>query len=378
MFLHITPPDIKFTPKVIELYEAARPNQNRFALVSDNKSPFDYQHPAIIFKDTFSVFERCFLDLVADADMIFMHFMDIPKLKLLGKIPRDRIVIWHSWGPDIVHAISPSPDHANHKESTRLLLTGNSITKYAVSRFKDIVKGAIDFRDEYRKLVSENIGRINAMSTVSEIEYSLMKREYKANVPDYIKCEYGYLDNLSTVSTQLGINILVGNSSFGYNNHIEVFKLLRRLNLKDRKILVPLSYGYEEYRHSILEEGKRILGRDFEPILDFKPFEEYRKIMESCGFFISNSKVQMAAGNIYIALGLGMKVFLDKRNPLFHDAQKQGLAVHSINDLEENGTKALTPLSDSEKKKNGDIVIRMHSKEFVLKQYKEIFDKFHF
>lgn len=47
---------------------------------------------------------------------------------------------------------------------------------------------------------------------------------------------------------------------FGYYDNIEVIKLLRRLDIIDRNIVAPLSYGDEEYSDSILKEGKRILG----------------------------------------------------------------------------------------------------------------------
>lgn len=57
----------------------------------------------------------------------------------------------------------------------------------------------------------------------------------------------------------------------------------------------------------------------------------------------------MAAANTHIALGLGMEVFLGKRNPSYDQEAKKGGVIHSTSDFEENGIKALTSMSECDK-----------------------------
>ncbi|MDZ7680670.1 MAG: hypothetical protein U5J63_02895 [Fodinibius sp.] len=53
-----------------------------------------------------------------------------------------------------------------------------------------------------------------------------------------------------------GSNILLGNSSSATNNHLEAFELLQNLELRDRKVVTPLSYGCHKYAKAITE-GRR-------------------------------------------------------------------------------------------------------------------------
>src|SRR5690606_25000226 len=101
-------------------------------------------------------------------------------------------------------------------------------------------------------------------------------------------------------------------------------------------IIVPLSYGNSHYREKIIEEGRRIFGDRFIPVIDFLSLEEYIDLLRSCSTVIMNHLRQQAAGNLYISLYLGARVYLDPANPLYDEFRSNGLSVYKLNEISAN------------------------------------------
>jgi hypothetical protein len=108
-----------------------------------------------------------------------------------------------------------------------------------------------------------------------------------------------------------GENILLGNSASATNNHLEAFEQLKEINLNQRKIIAPLSYGKKKYARAIKAYGERMFPDNFTALTTFLPLEEYNKIISQCGFVIMNHSRPQAVGNIIAALYMGSKVFLN-------------------------------------------------------------------
>ena len=53
--------------------------------------------------------------------------------------------------------------------------------------------------------------------------------------------EFLYNNEIDTSNS--GNNILIGNSRSYANNHLEIFSILSKFNIANRKVIVPLSYG---------------------------------------------------------------------------------------------------------------------------------------
>ena len=93
---------------------------------------------------------------------------------------------------------------------------------------------------------------------------------------------------------QLGNNILVGNSAHPENNHLDIAYKLKTINLSNRKIIVPLSYGDNKYKKIILKKYKNIFGNKFKPLLDFISIKDYLNILKSCNICIMGHLRQQA------------------------------------------------------------------------------------
>ena len=73
----------------------------------------------------------------------------------------------------------------------------------------------------------------------------------------------------------------------------------------------PLSYGGpKKYAAKIAAYGREKLGEAFEPLMDYIPFEEYRRIWDSVNAAAYNQKRQEALGNIYSLLMMKKTVYL--------------------------------------------------------------------
>ena len=125
------------------------------------------------------------------------------------------------------------------------------------------------------------------------------------------------VDLESEIRTAEGdLDILVGNSAYPTNNHLEVFDKLKDHDLTGRKVVVPLTYGNDTYREKILKIGQEMLGDSFDPIIDHLSLTAYLEKVDRCGIVIMNHARQQAVGNITNALWEGKTVYLGKSSLL--------------------------------------------------------------
>lgn len=150
-------------------------------------------------------------------------------------------------------------------------------------------------------------------------------------------------------NAELGNDIMIGNSSSLTNNHLEVFEKLKTLEV-EKNIVVPLSYGDKKLAKILIDEGKKMFGKQFKPITDFMPLDDYTRLIQSCGIVIMNQYRQQAVGNIITAVYLGVKVFLDKRNTIYQYLKSNGCHIYSLDDLK--SINDLCVLSYSERQNN--------------------------
>ena len=169
-----------------------------------------------------------------------------------------------------------------------------------------------------------------------------------------------------------GNNILLGNSAIYTNNHLEAFQILRHINIENRKIIVPLSYGNALYADYIQAKGFKLFNESFLPLREFMPLDEYTKKMQSCGIVIMNHYRSQGVGNILAALWLGSKVYLNESNTFLHYLRRIGIRVCSIEqDLVKENKLALMNISDNEIEHNRSILKQEIGEETVIERLKQ-------
>lgn len=104
------------------------------------------------------------------------------------------------------------------------------------------------------------------------------------------------------------IQIQVNNST--HPSTLEVFNNLAKF--RDENIIVTtiLSYGIQKWKSKILEEGKRIFGEKFRPIVDYIPKEAYIKILARNDIYILNQHRPQGMTTTFTSMLLEKKVFM--------------------------------------------------------------------
>lgn len=162
-----------------------------------------------------------------------------------------------------------------------------------------------------------------------------------------------------------GKNILLGNASTFEANHLMMYRILSKMDLLNRKVIVPLSYGDSWLRPRLLELGRRILGKNFQPLTAFLPLHEYNSILQSCSVVIMPHYRPHAVGNILTSLWLGAKVFISIHNISFPYFQHLGLHIYSIEyDMTEESIRV--PLSKEEILQNRSVLQNQYSRANIL------------
>ena len=308
-----------------------------------------------------------FKSLIKNANyhMVILHcFYSVP-YKLIAKIPQNIKVIWFAWGYDIYKSCychSPlieKPLYHSRSEKFKKGVADKTLRTLMAERY---------YKCFCQKLVERAFNRVDFFSGVIPEEYDLIKENKKNSffkakqlVFNYNNPLYPYkLENIDN-PTVSGFDIQIGNSADNTNNHIDMFYLLSKLHLNDRKIIVPLSYaGTERYKKAVLSEGEKLLGDSFTPLTDYMPLQKYMQIVSSVRYSIFYLERQQAMGNIWLSLWRGCLVFLSETNPVYLHLKKRGYIVFSIQkDLALIEEKAR--LTREEIRRNRTLLIEEHS-----------------
>jgi len=334
MILHIAN-DEKFIDSAYRLFEQSLPQENELLIVSKSHYLRHVRTPSARVIPPRKLLEKGFVQSMVGYDAVFMHWMDEYKMQLIARAPRSVRFVWIGWGGDYYPFIVKDDDELLEEKTREAVMSGKPRSLRSLfRRLRRIVRKAFFFEHIDKIAV---VNRINYFSPVVPEDYDLVKLSIPGFKPQYVSWNYGTLEDdmicgLSEGDIN-GDNILVGNSADYTNNHLDTFEVLSKIDLGDRKILCPLSYGHDWYRDVVIRRGKELFGENFVPIVNFMPIQEYTKMIASCSIAVMNHIRQQALGNIIIMLYCGARVFLHPRSPVYDFLSKQGALVFSFNSL---------------------------------------------
>jgi len=377
--LHIVT-DSKFIDHAFPVFEKVFPNSNDVAVFT-SRMPIKYiklKPRYVEVKRKIHFFRKPKLpkDFYENYDLVVFHSLGPLTYPELKNISNDVATIWLGWGFDYYADFLSSPPMLLEKTGTLNVGVNRDYFKSMAARFVRKVVETFQVRTEKVRAVE----RISVFSPVLPEEYKMVKdsRGWKS-FPEYASWNYGTLeDNLIKgfeEETVVGDGILVGNSATLTGNHAEAFDLLRKLQVKGRRVVVPLSYGDAKLTNKLINMGGECFGADFEPLIDFMPIEDYVDIIKNCGYVIMNHVRQQAVGNIVIMLYLGARVFVRRENPVYNFFTKSGVMLSTIQELEVNSELLHQPLTQSERDINRAIVSEYWSRERAYERTKELVEK---
>lgn len=309
-------------------------------------------------------------ELINQSDLVVLYGLDFFVSRLVLKNKAN--YLWMFLGGEIYNNPYGLLDKVYGEKTKRIVLKEESF-KIENSIVKPILRKLKYGFSSHKRTIVEAAKSIQYLGVVHQEDYQLLK-ENKLISPSvkhfefaFYPLEFIFKDNEETLVN--ADNILLGNSSSKTNNHLEALDVLSQLNLEDRKVITPLSYGNIEYLGLISKKGKDVLGANFTPLTDFISLEEYNKLIQGCGIVVMNHYRQQAMGNIIASLWMGAKVYLDERNTIYSYLKRIGLHVFSIsNDLTCRNQEVFSLLNEQQIKENREILIKeLGVKSLLLK-----------
>ena len=324
--------DEKFTPFLQGLFEEAAPGNSFFRVITSNpKLVFAVKNASTEAVDCAYFLSNKFRKDLERATCVIFHTLNLEYALAALRIPEHITVVWRGWGFDY-YGYLEAKGLSLVLPSTSMILAKPSLMNRAFTKRSP--------RHILLSLLSRTIGPIIINKFISKVNYfsCCVPDDYEAlklvlpNLTaqflplNYYSCEDVFLrgDNIQDLS---GNNVLLGNSASPSNNHIEVMKMLSELGMHGRKVIVPLSYGDENYRRSVMSFGEKLLGESFVPLTKFVSLPQYNQIISSCSNVIMNHVRQQAIGNISATLLRGGKVFLRPENLIYKYFTRLGVKL---------------------------------------------------
>lgn len=358
--------------------------ENDYLLVRDNKpSTYKYIKNAnrIIF-----VPKDAILDYLVEKqyDAVFLHSLTCLPTSITSKIDKRIKVFWFSWGKDIYELPPQKPllecsliKPETQKELNKLKQKAPSKKRTLLDYLRPLKYRFFDspankkINDYY-----EAIKRIDYFSGVLEYEYDLMKSVpgFRAKKVIFKYISLPYLLSCETPQIYNGMNILIGNSAASTNNHLDIIPYLKKLDLGERKIILPLSYPKTKYySEDISNAYLNEFGKNTMVLKEFMPAQEYMEVLLSCSIAIFFMERQQAMGNINRALRNGCKVFLSETNPVYRYFNDLGLKIFSVQrDLVQKEIDS--PLSIEDIENNRTILSQITNKEQYIRDLNYIYE----
>lgn len=310
--LHITK-DEKFIDGAYYLFEKAFPNCNRFIVLKPPADPpIRYLNKELVANAECHIISQSTIEQLAERSAEY-------SVTVLHGVNNDHVSIFEAaTSKDRFMGIIHGAEIYN-SGLMNLVLMGNKTEKLYqktsretfIERVKNLLRKVKYRNHKYPKQVdlSHVLYQMQAFGSLSKISYEKIYNPFVKHVP-FSYYPIDFIINDETLKVQ-GDNILLGNSASATNNHLEALELLKSLNIGDRNIVTPLSYGCKKYAKAIIDEGQKQFGDQFIPLNSFLPMDEYNRVMSNCGIVIMNHYRPQAMGNVIAALYMGAKVFLN-------------------------------------------------------------------
>tara|TARA_B110001469_G_scaffold118787_1_gene125823 strand:- start:3750 stop:4853 length:1104 start_codon:yes stop_codon:yes gene_type:complete len=322
MYLHVILEESKFPPLIRNLYETVSLGNHVYVIIgkSNELSGFKYLTTVGDFADL--------IGSRSDWQGVILHGMLASFEPYLDAVPLDLKLAWVVWGFEAYCYKYMSDKGLLELETNAFVFNSFS------SRVKSFIRPmAWHLRGVFRRF-RRVVNRINYVVTHLESEYKLFRdwglissNNVWHDAPVLLMSDLVPLSSCHYSGGRLDIQ--VGNSATPTNNHIDVFRRLATEDLTGRRVLVPLSYGDDDYRDFVVRRGSEILGDHFSPIVDFMLLEQYLKLFDRCGIVILNNYRQQAVGNVIAALWAGRSLYLGP-STVYQDYKSKGLPVFSF------------------------------------------------
>lgn len=367
--------DEKWTGGAYQLFEKAFPGMNEYLVIKPTMKTKALKHISYIESLTslsFKKLEKEQAHYFNNASLVVLHGLQNYHARIAKRIINKKNILWLIIGVDMYQNpfIFKQPILGPKTSSLK-----NKLENNMKSRFRNILKSIfrlhLNFERKIHRIAAKTAKNIDFVATFQKEQFELLKNSHAiAKDAKLLHFSFYPIEQIIDIEDEslniLGKNILLGNSAYYTNNHLEAIDKLTHFNLEDKKVYTPLNYGLHKYSLEIMRYGKQKLGNNFYPLKEFLPLYEYNKILQSCGNIIMNHHRGQAAGNVLSSLYRGSKLFMSEQSPIYKYLKRVGCYVYSVeHDLNPGDEDTLKHL-DKEKIKHNRKQIQKEISEEVL------------
>ena len=343
--LHIIHDD-KFTDGAIEQFEKYYPGQNIYVvLLNDgNKLKFTTANSLLsIYQIRSTDLKKNIQDTIRSHGVknLFIHYLDNFKAGISDKILSlfSLKFYWVFYGGDLYSYLQQYCGY-------QILDEPSKISKPSLLH---CLKYVLWFGSTPKQIMLKALRRVDYFCFWNEYDFELYQSHFKSHAMFKPFIYYNALGNPDVQAAEKENIILVNHSASPSGNHGHILRLLSELRFKRTgyQLLLPLSYGDQQYADKIVAESVTLFGDKVDVLRDFIPLKEYQEKLAKVKIAIFGMKRQEAAGNIFQLLNMGAKVFLREENTLLKWLRNRDFIVYSVEkDLQD--IQQIAMLSDKE------------------------------
>lgn len=354
------------------LFRSAGVNKNYVKEIKDTSN--------VIFAQNIQEWGR----IINDPKNDIIHFQGLWKdsAKAVDYIRKEAVVAWWVFGMDIYHNVfgwAPLMRINIYKPRTFFFILRHSKTvkSYVSTVLTYKLPSIYDFLQRMRYFVQrkkriyhkEILSRIDYAYTPLPIELDMLKKIHpyiKAISFNYggatVKMPYEYKEKVGY--------ILFDHSAISNNNHLDIIPHLKKTNIEDREVFIPLSYGDELVRDYMFKHAF-FKGAKTHFLTEMLERQEYNELLSNCSHALFGTIRQSGVGNVNILLRKGVKIFFFENSIMYKHFKREGYYVFSIEkDLNDESIK--TPLTEEMALHNYNLFYEHHP--LSNKTYKDSFD----
>lgn len=379
MNLHLLE-DEKFSIGAVKQFEEYFPGKNIYIINADANTvkyaKLDGVHTVFYVKLFRSSSIKHINGIISklDVNKLFVHYLTPIKASIATKITQNRAIktYWIFFGADLYNQL--------YKDFKFDLFdsVGSPAVK-AINSYKNRVYNAVVdlwslfFLGQRASKSLKNFFRnVDFFCFWNENDYKLLKEYYntKAELRQFIY--YNALAFHAPVKKVEKTHVIINHSASLFGNHLTIINKIQEIDPRGQnELIIPLSYGLKEIREEIVD----FVGRQKIPnvvILDsYLDLKTYTEILEGAKVAIFGMKRQEGAGNIFMLLHYGAKVFLRNGNNLLTYYRERGFIVFSFED-DLKDTSDLAGLSEGEIQHNQKLIEEMFNKKNIDMMMREL------
>lgn len=370
--------DHQVIERTLGVYEKVFPGCNDVLVFSEKKSPVHLKHLnkyascMIVTKENVIQTGKAF-DFEG-YDHVVIHYLIWQMIEFVKLVPTNVKVCWEIYGYDLYNQfLEPLGYKIQQVDSKKYLSPKSRLLKslkldglYLYLRSGNGMR----FNPIRNKLFKQITSRVDSIAVCCTGDAKVLT-EYTGREYQVFKA-FNYslhetLGELYGAPFNDAKGIMIGNSASFSNNHLYVLEMMKKFQIGDANIIMPLSYGgVPQYKDEVMDAYKKEYPGQVNFLLEYMPLHEYNRTFLKIGTMILASWRQESIGTIMMGFYLGIKVFMSNKSPLYQSLEEEGFVVYVIEDA--TNTNFSVPLTVEQKEHNRNLLLKDYSEEAFEKE----------